>query len=89
MVKASCQTDSPTYQKGYQQAIEDFAIAHLLTYLRTYPHTDFDAAWMNLTQPELESLAVILIRQLTVNLKGKVIAGYLNAMRHSSTNISN
>jgi hypothetical protein len=27
MVKASCQTDSPTYQKGYQQALEDFAIA--------------------------------------------------------------
>jgi hypothetical protein len=48
---------------------------------------DFDAAWMNLTQPELESLAVILIRELTANLKGKAIAGYLNAMRHGSTDI--
>jgi hypothetical protein len=89
MVKPSCRTDSPIYQKGYQQALEDFAIANFLTQLKTYSDADFDAAWMNLTQPELESLAVILIRQLTVNLKGKVIAGYLNAMRHSSTNISN
>ncbi len=87
MVKPSCRTDSPIYQKGYQQALEDFAIANFLTQLKTYSDADFDAAWMNLTQPELESLAVILIRQLTVNLKGKVIAGYLNAMRHSSTNI--
>ncbi len=27
MVKPSCRTDSPTYQKGYQQALADFAIA--------------------------------------------------------------
>ena len=90
MVKPSYRTDSLcTYEKGYQQALEDFVIPNLLTRLKIYSDADFDAAWMNLTQPELESLAVILIRQLTVNLKGKVIAGYLNAMRHSSTNISN
>jgi hypothetical protein len=29
----------------------------------------------------------IIIRQLTINLKGKVIAGYLNAMRHGSTDL--
>lgn len=76
-----------TYQKGYQQALEDFAIAHLLSRLKTYSDADFDAAWMNLTQSELESLAAILIRQLTSNLKGKAIAGYLNAIRHGSTDI--
>ena len=72
---------------GYQQALEDFAITNLLTHLKTYSDADFDAAWMNLTQPELESLAAILIRDLTANLKGKAIAGYLNAIRHGSTDI--
>ncbi|HEY9895219.1 MAG TPA: hypothetical protein V6D34_07405, partial [Candidatus Sericytochromatia bacterium] len=87
MVKPSCRTDSPTYQKGYQQALEDFAIAPLLTRLKIYSDADFDAAWMNLTQPELESLAAILIRELTTNLNGKVIADYLNAIRQGSSNI--
>jgi hypothetical protein len=75
------------YQQGYQQAKEDFAIANLLTRLKTYCDTDFDAVWMNLTQPELESLAAILIRELTTNLNGIVIASYLNAIRHGSTDI--
>jgi hypothetical protein len=75
------------YQNGYQQALEDFAIAPLFTCLKTYSDADFDAAWMNLTQPELESLAAILIRELTTNLKGKAIAGYLNALRHGSSDI--
>ncbi|AFZ18923.1 hypothetical protein [Allocoleopsis franciscana] len=72
---------------GYQQALEDFAIAPLITRLKTYSDADFDAAWMNLTQPELESLAAILIRELTANLNGKAIAGYLNALRHGSIDI--
>ncbi|MGQ4650339.1 hypothetical protein [Lyngbya aestuarii] len=87
MVKPSCQIDSPTYQKGYQQALEDFAICHLIIRLKTYSDANFDAAWMNLTPPELESLATIFIQDLTANLKGKVIAGYLNTMRHGSTDI--
>ncbi len=37
------------YQQGYQQAKEDFAIANLLTRLKTYSDADFDAAWMNIT----------------------------------------
>src|ERR671933_555290 len=65
MVKPSYRTGSLClYHKGYQQALEDFVIPHLLTRLKTYCDADFDAAWMNLTQPELESLAAILIRQL-------------------------
>jgi len=70
---------------GYQQALEDFAIAPLITRLKTYSDGDFDVAWMNLTESELESLAALFIRQLTANLKGKAIAGYLNALRHGST----
>ena len=75
------------YQEGYQQAKEDFAVANLLTCLKTYSDADFNTAWMNLTQPSLESLAAILIRQLTADIKGKVIADYLNAIRTSSANI--
>jgi hypothetical protein len=77
-------TDS---QCAYQQALDDFGISHLLTRLKTYSDADFDAAWINLTQPELESLAAILIRQLTANLKGIAMAGYLNAWGHGSTDI--
>ncbi|WP_226590333.1 hypothetical protein [Microseira wollei] len=85
-----------SYLEGYQQALEDFAIAQLLTQLQNYSDADFDAAQMNLTQTELESLAAISIRDLTANLDGKAIcrphalafAGYLNAIRHSSTDIS-
>jgi hypothetical protein len=78
------------YQQGYQQALEDFAIAkrcceaqiaNLLTQLQNYSDADFNTAWMNLTQPELESLAAILIRQLTANLNGKTLTDYFNAMR--------
>ncbi len=76
-----------SYQRGYQQALEDFALAPLLTRLKTYSDADFNTAWMNLAQPELESLASILIRQLTANLKGKALYDYLNAMRHGSANI--
>ncbi|GET42479.1 hypothetical protein [Microseira wollei] len=77
-----------SYLEGYQQALEDFGIAHLLAQLQTYSNADFDAAWMNLTQTELESLAAISIRDLTANLDGKAISGYLNAIRHASTDIS-
>lgn len=72
---------------GYQQALDDFAIANLLMHLKTYSDAEFNAAWMNLTQPEVKSLAAILIRQLTANLNGKVLTDYLNAMRIGSANI--
>jgi hypothetical protein len=38
--------------------------SRLFSPLKTYSDADFDAAWMNLTQPELESLAAILIRAI-------------------------
>ncbi len=89
MVKANYRTNSLCmYQNGYQQALDDFAIASLITHLKTFSDADFDAAWMNLTSPELESLATILIRDLTSNLQGKAIAGYLNALRHGSIDIT-
>ena len=84
MVKPSYPTDSLcTYEEGYQQAKEDFAIANLLTQLKNYS----DTPKTNPTQPELESLAAILIRQSTANLNGKAITDYLNAIRQGSANI--
>ncbi|MFP4123373.1 MAG: hypothetical protein ACLFWI_20755 [Coleofasciculus sp.] len=87
MLKPNCPPGELTYQQGYQQALEDFAIAPLFTHLETYSEPDFDPARMQLTPSELESLAAILIRDLTANLNGKAIALYLNALRHGSTDL--
>jgi hypothetical protein len=78
---------SDVYQEGYQQALDDFAIANLLTQLQNHSNADFNTAWMNPTQPELESLAAILIQQSTANLNGKAFADYINAMRQCRANI--
>jgi hypothetical protein len=81
--------DSPRNSRSdaYQQALDDFGITQLLSYISNYCDANFNAAWMNLTQPELESLSAILIRQLTANLNGKALYEYLNAMRTGSANI--
>lgn len=79
------QSDSePTrlYQKGYQQALNDFAITDLLTQLRTYSDTNSDIAWDALEQQEFENLAAILIQSLIANLNSKLIADHLKALRH-------
>jgi hypothetical protein len=64
----STRSDRP---QDYQLALDDFGITELLTQLRNYSDTDFDTAQTNPTQPELESLAAILIQQLTTNLSAK------------------
>lgn len=74
-------------QKGYQQALEDFGIAQLLSLLRNYADEDFNAAWMNLEEQELENLVVLLIQRLTDNLNGKLIASYLNTIRHGDSEV--
>ncbi len=77
----------PSTQKTYQQALEDFGVTKLLSYLRNYADEDFNAALMNLEEEELESLAAILIDRLTNHLNGKVIASYLNAIRHGDSDV--
>lgn len=72
---------------AYQQALSKFGIIKLMEKLSSLSDPDFDSQWMNLEQQELESLATILIRQLTNNLKGKLIASYLNAIRHGDCNV--
>ena len=72
----------PLYQAGYQQALIDFAITDLLHHLNTYSDPHFDAAWVTLTNQEAETLAAVLIQTLAANLKGSLLATYLNAIRH-------
>jgi hypothetical protein len=69
----------------YEQALSEFGITELMEKLSNFSDPDFDASWMNLEQQELESLATILIRELTLSLKGKLIAGYINAIRQGDS----
>lgn len=68
-------TDSPHI---YEQALSDFGITELMEKLSNFSDSDRNASWMNLETSELESLATILIRGLTLSLKGKLIASYVN-----------
>jgi len=74
-------------QKSYQQALSDFGIEDLLEKISNYSDEDFDAAKMHLELPELELLAEIFVQQLTNNLNGKLISGYLNAIRHGNSEL--
>jgi hypothetical protein len=79
MVKpVGCLTDT---QRAYQQALDDFGITGLLNRLKNLSDANFDAGWMSLSEQEVESLAAILIKGLTTNLRGKLIANYLDIMR--------
>ncbi|MEH1956422.1 hypothetical protein [Nostoc sp.] len=73
--------------RAYQQGLDDFGITELLAKLNNYSDADFDSAWIQLQQQEIESLAAILISQLTYSLNGKLIAAYLNLIRHSNQDI--
>ncbi|MEH2253770.1 hypothetical protein [Nostoc sp.] len=73
--------------RAYQQALDDFGITELLAKLNKYSDADFDSAWIQLQQQEIESLAAILISQLTYSINGKLIAAYLNLIRHSNQDI--
>jgi hypothetical protein len=71
----------------YQRALDDFGITELLSCISNYVDEDFKAALMNLDEQEVESLAAILIQRLTHNLNGKLIANYLNAIRHGDSHV--
>ncbi|MBD2340114.1 hypothetical protein H6G64_24410 [Calothrix sp. FACHB-156] len=71
----------------YQQALNDFGITQLLSHLSNYCDVEFNAAWMHLSEQEIESIAALLIQQLTANLKGSVIANYLHILRNCQNEI--
>lgn len=70
------------YQEGYQQALDDFDISQLLLRLSSFPEKDLDVWGLGCQEQELESLAALLIGQLTTSLKKSLVTGYLNAFRH-------
>jgi len=54
-----------TEPNGYQQALEDFGITELLEKLSHFQANDFDAQPLHPEPEELESVAALLIQQLT------------------------
>ncbi|HEY9830483.1 MAG TPA: hypothetical protein V6D26_07890, partial [Stenomitos sp.] len=48
---------------------------------------DFDAQSLHPEPEELDSVATLLIQQLTNSLNGKLLGGYLNAHRHGNTDV--
>ncbi len=76
-----------TEPNGYQQALSDFGITELLEKLSHFQDTDFDAQWLHPEPEELESVAALLIQQLTNSLNSKLISGYLNAHRHGNSDV--
>ena len=82
-----CRTTA--YQDGYQQALSDFGITELLEKLSHFKDADFDAHSLHVEPEELDSLAAILIGQLTASLNGKVVSSYLNAHRHGNADVFN
>lgn len=78
-------SDGNEYSRGYQKALSDFGITQLLSRIRSYSDEDFEADRACMTQPELESFGVFLILRVGANLKGSMIARYLNILRKANS----
>jgi hypothetical protein len=74
-------------QKAYQQALSDFCIEELLEKISNYSDEDFDAGRMNLEPEEMKTLAALLIQHFINSLNGKLLSGFLNAIRHGNSEI--
>ncbi len=72
---------------AYQEALDDFGITDLLEKLSHFKDANFEAQWLHLEPEELDSLAAILIQQLTTSLNGKLISSYLNTIRHGNSDV--
>ncbi len=73
--------------KAYQQALSDFGLEELLENISNYSDENFDAGKMNLEAEEVEILATILIQHWSNSLNGKLLGGFLNAIRHGNSEI--
>jgi hypothetical protein len=78
-------SDGKEYNRGYQQALDDFGITQLLSGIRSYSDEDFEVDRACMTQPELESFAVFLILRVGANLNGSALARYLNTLRKANS----
>jgi hypothetical protein len=68
-----------THLECYQQALDDFGVSELLEKLRNFSNSGNVSQWMNLTCEELDSIAAMLIGQLTASLERGLISGYFKA----------
>lgn len=71
-----------TNKECCQQALNDFGISELLEKLNNFNDLGSDSQWMKLDSEELDSIAAMLIGQLTASLKGSLISSYLKAIRY-------
>ncbi len=69
----------------YQRALDDFCITQLLWCIANYSDGDFNATRLSLKAQEAQNIAALLIEQISSNLKGYVLAGYLNTIRNQET----
>ncbi len=74
-------------QKAYQQALSDFGLEDLLETISNYSDEDFEAGLMKLKPGEVETLAALLIQHWSNSLNGKLLGGYLNAIRHGNSEL--
>ncbi len=74
-------------QKAYQQALSDFGLEDLLQKISNYSDEDFEARLMKLKPEEVETLAALLIQHWSSNVNGKLLGGYLNAIRHGNSEL--
>jgi len=76
---------SISYQEGYQQALHDFGISDLLGKLSTFWEKINETQWQSIQEDEPDSIAALLIGQLTSSLQDSVISAYLNAIRQGDS----
>lgn len=77
-----------SYQKGYQQALTDFAISGLLQTLTTFSDLNFDAQSAKVEIQEVEAIVALLIQALTASLDGELLLRCLEALRYSQLDLS-
>ncbi|MFP5275168.1 hypothetical protein [Coleofasciculus sp.] len=73
------------YQEGYQQALQDFGISDLLGKLSTFLEKMNETQWQQIQEDEPDSIAALLIEQLTSSLQESLISAYLNAIRQGDS----
>ena len=74
-------------QKAYQQALSDFGVEDFSDKISNYCDADFDAGQMHLELSEVETLAALLIQHFINSVNGKVLGGFLNALRQGDSEI--
>lgn len=68
-----------------RQVLDDLAVGALLDHICSFSDAAFDADWVALTPIETEAIARALIQALTHHLSGVLLAAYLDALRHPSS----